>query len=47
MLVLMHIIILVVLAPNQTLSLDSGMSILKGGILATLQSTLTVTNSSS
>ena len=39
--------VLVVLAPNQTISLDGGMSILKGGILAILQSTLTTSNSSS
>ena len=39
--------VLVILAPNQTLSLDSEISILKGGILAMSQSTLTTSNQSS
>jgi len=39
--------VLVVLAPNQILLLDSGTSILKRGILAMLQSTLTTLNQSS
>ena len=38
--------ILVVLAPNWMLSLDCGTFILKGGILATPQSTLTTSNQS-
>ena len=39
--------ILVILAQNQILSLDNGMSILKGGILAMPQSTLTTSSLSS
>ena len=35
---------LVISAPNQILLLDNGISILKGGILAILQSTLTTSN---
>ena len=42
---LLYCSILVVLAPNQMLSLDSGMSILKREILAMPQSTLTTSNS--
>ena len=38
---------LVISAPNQTLSLDNGMSILKRGILAIPQSTLTTSSLSS
>ena len=38
---------LVILAQNQMLSLDNGMSILKGGILATPQSTLITSSPSS
>jgi len=39
--------VLVILAPNQISSLDSGISILKRGILAISQSTLTTSNQSS
>jgi len=37
---------LVILVPNWTLLLDGGTSVLKGGILATLQSTLTTSSPS-